>query len=129
MSRLSNEEIRHGLRQLPGAPAPRPAEEFWQEFRSRASLVPQAEPAPRASGWGAAWWRWAATGGLAAAAVVLILVASLHPPASTPGADVVLSKVEQVDVHVEYDSMMIVEDSQHGGTVVWIAGVQNGTDG
>lgn len=45
--------------------------------------------------------------------------------AAAPAAEKPLSSVESVDVQVEYRSVMIVQDEAHGGTLVWLAGVDD----
>jgi hypothetical protein len=120
--------LRKALYEASSLPAPRPAAAFWQDFRARASLTVQqaAEPAP-ARGGAALSLRWAA----AALALLLLVaaIATLRPSISPrqvaavvvapPPAE--LSKVEEVEVLSDYSSVMIVEDAENGGTVIWVA--------
>jgi hypothetical protein len=128
--------LREALSQAAPLPQPRPAEEFWREFRARTALTMQTAPAPDVADIGLRLtsWRWAA----AAAALLVVLggaVALLRTPAqavrvaSVPvaaAATSALSKVEEVEVFSDYSSVMIVEDIENGGTVIWVASVDTG---
>jgi hypothetical protein len=124
-SRLSDNELKQLLAGQQRIPPMADADEFWARFRARAELVPQAEPSPAAHGLGTALWpRWALAGVTVAALILLMLTIEL-PLRRSSGRQALqaLSKVDQVDVFVDYASMMIVEDSENGGTLVWLAGI------
>lgn len=105
----------------------RPAADFWEDFRARAALVPQAEPI-RATSPATRWL--VATAALAAIVMLVfavaqfrpeadrgsVLVAKLPPPAQTGG----LSRVEDVQVFLDNASVTIIEDRENGGTVVFV---------
>ena len=128
MKAPSKKVIIQELRGFRGSPAPPPATEFWGTFRARAQDIPQETPVLQREERAAARW-WLGAGGLAGATVVLVLALALEIRAPVPTEPQRLSKVDEVTVHVDYDSMMIVEDAEYEGTVVWIAGVQAGADG
>lgn len=130
--------LRKALCEASSLPEPRPAAAFWQDFRARASLTVQQSPERAAvvPADGMLSWRWAG-----AALVLLLLVSAvvaLHPwarpgpvqvatvplPVAPPAA---LSKVEEVEVLSDYSSVMIVEDAENGGTVIWVASADTGT--
>ena len=105
----------------------RPAADFWEDFRARASLVPQATPSRTT----APAVRWLVATAALAAIVMLVfavaqlrpevdnsslLVAKLPPPARTDG----LSRIEDVQVFLDNASVTIIEDSENGGTVVFV---------
>jgi negative regulator of sigma E activity len=123
--------LREALRQAASLPEPRPAQEFWQDFRARAALTMQEVP-ERVVGSRLASLRWAV-----AAAALLVLVCGVallvrsgagttrvaQAPVPKPAG---LSTVEEVEVFSEYSSVMIVEDSENGGTVIWVASADTG---
>jgi hypothetical protein len=134
MSTERDRAFKKALCESAALPEPRPAAAFWQDFRARASLTVQQAPVATASRDGALLsLRWAS----AAAGLLLVVgtaVTTLHPwarhlqlaeiPAVHP---TVLSQVEEVDVLSEYSSVMIVEDVQNGGTVIWVASIDTAT--
>jgi hypothetical protein len=67
---------------------------------------------------------WRFVTGIAACGLVLWIAASLTQVRQTalPSGPVPLSTVEEVDVYIDYDSLMIMEDAENGGTVVLVAG-------
>lgn len=120
--------LRKALCEASSLPEPRPAAAFWQDFRARASLTVQqsSEAAAVAPAGSLLSLRWAS------AALLLLLVVSaavaLHPWARPVQVATVpvppaaaLSKVEEVEVLSDYSSVMIVEDAENGGTVIWVA--------
>lgn len=120
--------LRNALRQAAALPESRSAAAFWLGFRARAALTMQAAPETPAVVGGLALSRhWA----LAAAALLLVLglgYAFLRPPAAPAeiarapvAAPPALSTIEEVEVFSEYSSVMIVEDIENGGTVIWVA--------
>jgi hypothetical protein len=136
MSTARNRALKKALCDAATLPQPRPATAFWQDFRARASLtVQQAPEAATAPGGTLLSLRWASAAlvlllGLGAAALYLhprlepvqVAVAPAAPPrpALPPS---ILSKVEEVEVLSEYSSVMIVEDAENGGTLIWVASV------
>jgi hypothetical protein len=107
---------------------PREAGDFWEDFRARATLVPQEKPVRRAIPRNA----WLVP--LAAAALALVIVAVGHLLPHPDGTGVAekptakptqvasrsLSKVEDVQVFVDNASVTVFEDSKNGGTVVFV---------
>lgn len=98
-------------------PPVRTDDDFWTEFKARAAHVPQdgwrLVPAPHFVV--QTWLR-------AAAAVVILAVSgflsiTLMDRSENTGK---VSNVQAVDVFMEYSSIVILEDSDHGGTFVWI---------
>lgn len=94
------------------APDPPPADAFWPAFRGRAR--PRAEP------FGAVppapyLLRWAAAAAVLLAAVGIGFYV-LAPPSAAAGTGVVRS----LSVTGPYDSVLVVEDADQRGTIVWI---------
>lgn len=120
--------LRQALRQAAPLPAARPAESFWQDFWARAALTHQESAAAARQPAGVGLLRPWAVGALGAVVFAGLVWAWLQS-AVTPGrlaqaptpASTALSKVEEVEVFSEYSSVMIVEDIEHGGTVIWVA--------
>ncbi len=128
------------------APSPPPADRFWGRFRERLQLTqrgPVGEGTASCRG-----GRLTSTALLRvrrallpvlAAVVIALLLHSRRPstlettrgqPAARPGgAAVPLSSVEEIDVLMEYDSVIIVEDPQSRGTLVWITGANSAAPG
>jgi len=125
--------LRQALRAAAPLPDPRPATDFWQDFRARSALTMQEAP-ERVAVVGARLtsWRW-----LAATAALLVVLASLgvflrtgpgpSPIAQAPApAPTNLSTVQELEVFSEYSSVMILEDVENGGTVIWVASADTG---
>lgn len=120
--------LRQALRQAAALPEARPAESFWQDFRAHAALTHQESAATsrRAAGIGLLRpWAVGALGAMVFAGLVWAWLQSAVTPgrlAQAPDpATTALSKVEEVEVFSDYSSVMIVEDVEHGGTVIWVA--------
>ncbi len=105
----------------------RPAADFWEDFRARATLVPQAVPSRTAAPTG----RWLLAAASLAAAVMLIFAIALPRSGSNDGSLAVaslptpakngrLSRIEEVQVFLDNASVTIIEDSENGGTVVFV---------
>ena len=109
-------------------PPPRSREEFWADFKAHAALTNQEEVAP-ATARNLRGWHVVRVVLAGAAAVVALLALALIPSAG-PGANgksahIQLSEVREVELAVQYDSMMILEDAEAEGTLLWIDGLQN----
>ena len=124
--RLCDRELKRLLEDQQRIPPMTDATEFWAKFRARAELVPQVEPsAPGRDQARAFWPRWGLAGVTVATLLLLMLTIEMPLWRGPDGAErQALSKVDQVDVFVDYASMMIVEDSENGGTLVWLAGLE-----
>ena len=90
----------------------RAASAFWEDFRARVPLYPQAAPeATRAP----ALLRWS----LATASTVLLLagvaVYSLHPGSGVPG-----NAITALDIATPHRAVFIMNDAASGGTILWI---------
>ena len=121
-NRLKWKDVRQSLREEYAAPPMPESDAFWEEFRKRAGTRTREAPVralPRLRP--AAWAPLAA-----AAALVLLATLLFFRPApqrkTVAAAD--LSQVEAVDVYAEYSSLMIMQDRENGGTLIWLAGVQ-----
>lgn len=117
------QRIQEALRREHAVPPAPPAERFWATFRARVAVdgASAVRPALRFSPRRHLSWA-------AAALVALTLaVVSLLPPAGRPVASTPrLSGVQEVDVFVPYSSMMIIEDDERGGSILWLAGLDMG---
>jgi|GEM_PF-1650969 len=124
------------LRQAAPLPEPRPAAEFWQDFRARSALTLQEAPDRVAVvGVRLTSLRW-----VVATAAVLVLLASVsvflrtgpvppqvaQAPTATATTTTDLSTVQELEVFSEYSSVMIIEDAENGGTVIWVASADTG---
>ena len=84
---------------------------FWAAFRERADKLPRAEPVKgHAPLFGAPLW--------AAASALLIAAAVFWRFGLAPGG-VMGANIEIVEVSSEMDSLMIWEDAEGKGTIVW----------
>jgi ferric-dicitrate binding protein FerR (iron transport regulator) len=128
MKSLSNRDLRRYLRQADPPPAMMPREEFWQEFHARLAASAPAEHATAATPAFRFWWRYAGAGLAAAAALLMVLLALQQPPSPRPESGSALSKVQEVNVYADYDTMLIVEDEKNGSTMIWVAGLPAETD-
>ena len=120
MAALKWREIRAELAQRHAAPEPRPAPAFWADFRARLAVAPgrvAAAARRRRLSLGIAW----ATAALA----VLVGAVALFTPGGERGAapSAVASQVEDIKVFVPYSGVIIMHDAEHGGTLVWVAGM------
>jgi len=126
MGKVKWHDVRDALRRHATAPAPPPAEEFWEAFRAHASLGPPAaeRQAERPRALLLPRLAWAAAGAVALAAALVMFT----PPATRPPAqEHLVSQVEEVNVFVAYSSVMIMQDEKSGSALVWVAGM--GTEG
>ena len=114
--------------QVAPVPPPRNREEFWADFKARAALTNQEDVAPTVAR-NLRGWRVVRVVLASAAAVVallaLALIPSAEPGANGKSAHVQLSEVREVELAVQYDSMMILEDAEAEGTLLWIDGLQD----
>jgi hypothetical protein len=129
---MTARQLRELLRQHAALPELRARDEFWSDFRARAALRPPQHPEAVAVGW--LGWLNGVRLRLAVAALAVLVALCLVLDAwhgARPGASTstVLSSVDEVDVLVNYGSLMILQDQENGGTVVWLTGVPtNGRD-
>jgi hypothetical protein len=115
-----NKDVVQVLREQVPQPEAPARERFWADFRARASLVPQQSAGGLTVG--RSRWRSPVYAVLSAAAAVVVAVAVFRGSGSSavqPSAK--LSKVSELDVYMDYSSVMIVEDQQNRGTVIWMA--------
>ena len=116
-------EIAQALRKQAACPPPLDRGIFWDRFKARTEFVPQQTgPAEKV---GRSPWGFAAVAAAAAAAVI-VAVAVIRGPAAASHPQ--LSKVSELDVYMDYSSVLIVEDRENRGTVIWLASAEE-TDG
>jgi hypothetical protein len=108
---------RDDLRQAYGAPTPRPAREFWADFRRRAPAYARSPTPERSGGSPAPLIRWAAAAGTACA---IAMVAYMGWPSRVAPS---YNAVERLDITAPYESVMIMHDALGDGTIVWIDGL------
>ncbi|MBT3289062.1 MAG: hypothetical protein HN849_31115 [Victivallales bacterium] len=124
--KASETKLRAALREV-APPTARSSQDFWEDFRARAALVPQAAPHRAAPPVG----RWLfAVGAAAALIVAAFTISRLLPdpaarqianvPSPPPPVSGALSQVEDVQVFEDDASVMVFEDSENGGTVVFV---------
>jgi hypothetical protein len=88
--------------------------DFWRRFRTRAAFLPRAERPrgvlsrhPFATGLGSAL--------AGAAALLLILLAAYRA-----GGEAEATSVRSLTILKSYESVLILEDEQGRGTIVWV---------
>lgn len=110
-------KIREALKATDHPPALRSVGDFWADFKSRAAHVPQdgvrVLPSPRV--FTQARIRVAAAAAVLAVSGIVALQFLDHPENAGK-----VSAVQAVDVFTDYSSLLILEDTDHGGTFVWI---------
>jgi len=125
MKRVRWQQIRATLREQCQPPPLRSADEFWADFRARQQLVPQIADDPLAvPPRFAVSWLPALTGLAIVALVAVLFTKNLHTPPPTPVQAARLSEVEEVEVMVEYGGLMIMQDAESRGTLVWVTGME-----
>ncbi len=113
MKRISWREIRRELGGLQPEHGPREADAFWAEFKGRARLHPQHEPARPSWGW--PFPRWAI-----AAACALVFVCWVGVHLNTPVQAAELSTINSVEVVASHGGVLIMDDEASQSTVLWI---------
>lgn len=120
MGRLNWRQIVDELRRAESVPDPVEPDRFWPDFEARASLVTRESPEARGLGTAGLWLGWAAAG-LACLAVFVGII--MRTPAAPPATAAAFSEVQEIDVLVSYSTMMIMQDSDSGSTLVWVGGM------
>ncbi len=129
MGKLKWNVIQRALVASDTVPEPPPAEEFWADFKARASLAGRAPALSAARSPSVAWARFAWTTAAVAVVSALLLVPLLRKPdvVSIAAVPVGTSTVEEIEVYVPYSSVMILEDEETGGTIVWLDDLDAGS--
>lgn len=109
-------DIRRGIRAQPHEHG-RDAEAFWSEFRRRAGEpraieTPAFQPKPRLA-WGMAW-------AACAALVSLLAGGGWWIAKSGEAMSSTASHVNSIQISACHDALMIMQDPEHQGTIVWI---------
>ena len=100
----------------PTAVCDRSGDEFWEDFRAHARMVPQlTDPEPGR----AVAWRWA---WVAACAIVIAAVAGLP---ATRDREELGGVVRSIEVVAKYESILILSDELSDSTIVWIVDMQD----
>jgi len=123
MSREKWQNVQDAIRQQYRAPVTRDKQEFWSDFRARAELGPgpQAET-PASSGVLVRRLSWALAACLATALLITALAYRTQTGAGQAYAQ--RSQIEEVQVFVPCASVMIMQDAESGGSVVWLADLE-----
>jgi hypothetical protein len=104
-----------------GAPRPpRPAAEFWADFRARARLHPQWEPAPARP---SPIYRWAWAGAFA----TVLAVAGSFGVVRWIGSRSP-SEVHSVEIFAPHGGVVIMADAPTRSTVLWIVNMEEDSD-
>ena len=109
---------KHLARELPKAaatPPPRPADDFWSEFKARARLHPQA--APETVTRPLPYARWSLAGAAALVLIAATLTSLLRSPSMTAEKG---ATIHSVRVDVAHKGVMIMEDQPSRATIVWV---------
>jgi len=101
-------------------PAMRSDEDFWSDFRARARLHPQHAPAPQPAM--PRIMPWMAT----ACAAVLIATLVFFPFGREPEQ---ASEILAVDVLARHSGVMIMNEGESEGTILWICDMETETGG
>ena len=128
MADLNWDKIEAELRQQKPEKEPRPADEFWKEFKERAGeqAQDQDEPLPRVR----LFPRWIA----AAAALFIVgvgiwvVMANRGGPAGIPGVGPIqvvdvgeTTEINSIEVFAPHEGTVILSEDPDQGTVLWIA--------
>jgi len=114
-------EIRDTLGKQPAPPPPAAAGQFWPDLRRRALPQPRTDSvtvSPLAD--------WALPRWVAVAACIAVCVAGLlhtdlgHAPTATPVAGGKPNTIQSLAVAASHSSVMILQDEDNSGTIVWI---------
>lgn len=98
---------------------PRPAEEFWSDFKARARLRPQDAPQTQRS---RPVFVWAAP--LACAALLLVAVGTyMLSPALAPAGDAIKS----YEVIASHSAVLIMEDKDDDIAILWVVDMESDT--
>lgn len=126
MKKATYTELCRALRDVERVPEPSPADDFWRRFRARADLIPAEGRAGRRRTRPALWPRWVLGAATVLALAAIFLSIELSQLFSEPGHDARLSRIDEVNVFMEHRSVMIMNDPEHGGTLLWVAGAEEG---
>jgi hypothetical protein len=113
MKKMPWKEVRRELGDLRPGGEPREAAAFWADFKARARLHPQHEPARPAWGWPMP--RWAL-----AAACALVLVCGAGVYMGTPVQAAELSTINSVEIVASHGGVLIMDDEASQSTILWI---------
>ena len=111
---MKTHELRDAIQRM-DAPAIRGHEDFWSDFRARARLHPQHEPAPQSALPRMAPWL------LAACTAALVAVFVFVPPGRQTGPT---SEILAVDVLARHSGVMIMNEDDSQGTILWICDME-----
>jgi hypothetical protein len=118
MNTSSWKEVSSRLRRQAAGAGPRPAEEFWADFRARAALMRQDTPdAVRERAPLALRWAYAVAAALVLVAVSLFIL---------PGQPAAVTRIKAMEVVAPHSGVIIMNDDAGKGTIVWIAGMESG---
>ena len=120
MNRLSTDQIREQFARRRVDPAP-DAEAFWSDFRARAGLMHQEQPAATPvflplRGWAIA----------TACAVLLAVCGGLFLFQNGEGRE--SEDQMTLDVEVAHSAVLMIKDEASQSTIVWIVDMQSGND-
>lgn len=116
MKRVSRQDVDKALEAQRATGTCRQADDFWADFKPRASLRAQETPVPRRP---AVTARWALVG--ACAALLVLAAAGVAPFVSGRGRPV--GAIRSVEVAGAHQAVLIMEDGSTGSTVLWILGM------
>lgn len=130
MSRRDWKAIRKRIRAKYAAPSPRDGKAFWREFRTRAvqdgsDAAPVRVPLSRAPRIPLVWAAAAVLIGVVSAVVLVKLRLETTPPRTARQ----VPAVEEIEVFVPYTSMMIMQDAEDAGSIVWVTDMESDGSG
>ena len=125
MKKPSWQHICEVLRVRHAPPLPMPADEFWRRvgpfLHADTAASGPAALLPLPLWGGRKRWAFAVAAALLFSAAVVVLEWRRLPQ---PGKKLAgISALEQVEVWVDYQSIMVVNSARHPGTVVWVSGM------
>ncbi len=117
MNKLSWKNVTGRLKAIEAPKTPSDNADFWQDFKARATLMRQDEPAAERPRMPVAL-RW---GSVTALALVLIVAGWFMLPA-TLGA---VTQIKALEVVAPHSGVIIMNDQSGRGTILWITGMES----
>jgi hypothetical protein len=120
MNKLSWKDVSGRLKAVEARKDLPESAEFWSDFKARAALVRQEQPAPVRERLPVAV-RW---GTATALALFLVAVGWFVLPAAHSGA---ITQIKALEVVAPHSGVIIMNDQSGRGTILWITGMESKT--
>lgn len=116
MKKMPWSKVRSGMQACQPAADPVSKDEFWKEFRARASMTQQIAAQEPGVRWQPVLFRTSV--GLAAAAAVMVVAFFVVPVRHHAG-----NQIQSLEIVAPHTGVMILNDSTAEGTIVWVTGM------